>query len=157
NDVEAAEYIEEIQRAAERASALTNQLLTFSRRQMAVLREIDLNRVVRQIDKLLRRIIGEDIALETHLDPELPHVKVDPSHMDQVIMNLAINSRDAMPEGGRLTIETKPVILTNEDPHRHVGVPPGRYVMLAVSDSGVGMNAATRARVFEPFFTTKEK
>jgi signal transduction histidine kinase/CheY-like chemotaxis protein len=157
NDVEAAEYVQEIQRAAERASALTNQLLTFSRRQVAVLREIDLNQVVRQIDKLLRRIIGEDIELEIHLDPELPHVKVDPSHMDQVIMNLAINSRDAMPEGGRLTIETRPVTLTDEDPRRHIGVLPGRYVMLAVRDTGVGMTAATRARVFEPFFTTKEK
>src|SRR5215471_9769303 len=157
NDAAAMEYVEEIQRAAERASGLTNQLLTFSRRQVAVLREINLNQVVRQIDKLLRRIIGEDIDLETHLQPDLPHVKVDPSHMDQVIMNLAINSRDAMPEGGRLTIETASVTLTDEDPKRHIGVAPGNYVMLAVSDSGVGMNAATRARVFEPFFTTKEK
>jgi signal transduction histidine kinase len=156
-DAEALEYAEEIQQAAERASALTNQLLAFSRRQVAVPRVIELNRVVHQIDKMLRRIIGEDIVLETNLSQSLPRVKVDPSHMDQVIMNLAINSRDAMPNGGNLTIETAEVELEKDDHSRHTGVAPGHYVMLAVSDTGIGMDEATRARAFEPFFTTKDK
>src|SRR5215471_9901400 len=106
NDPEAREFAEEIQRAAERASALTNQLLAFSRQQVAVLRVVDLNEVVRNMDKMLRRLIGEDIVLEGKLTGGLPRVKVDPSHMDQVILNLAVNSRDAMPDGGRLVIET---------------------------------------------------
>jgi signal transduction histidine kinase len=156
-DAEAREYSEEIQRAAERASALTNQLLTFSRRQVAVPRVIELNRMVQLIDKMLRRIIGEDVVLQTHLSEGLPRVKIDPSHMDQVIMNLAINSRDAMPDGGSLIIETAEVQLGKDDPAPHVGFAPGHYVTLAVIDTGIGMDEATRARVFEPFFTTKDK
>jgi signal transduction histidine kinase/CheY-like chemotaxis protein len=156
-DGEAMEYSDEILHAAERASALTNQLLAFSRRQVAVPRVVDLNEIVLGIDKMLRRIIGEDIQLEVSLSPELPSVKVDPSHIDQVIMNLAVNSRDAMPEGGRLTIETARVELTEDYATRHIGVEAGQYVMLAVSDTGSGMDEATRARLFEPFFTTKEK
>ncbi len=156
-DGPALEYSNEVLHAAERASSLTNQLLAFSRRQVAVPRVVDLNEIVLGIDKMLRRIIGEDIQLEVSLSPELPSVKVDPSHIDQVIMNLAVNSRDAMPEGGKLTIETADVELTKDYAGRHIGVEAGQYVMLAVSDTGSGMDDATRARLFEPFFTTKEK
>jgi two-component system cell cycle sensor histidine kinase/response regulator CckA len=153
----ALEYSDEILHAAERASSLTNQLLAFSRRQVAVPRVVDLNEIVLGIDKMLRRIIGEDIQLEASLAPELPSVKVDPSHIDQVIMNLAVNSRDAMPAGGKLTIETAGVELTKDYAGRHIGVEAGKYVMLAVSDTGSGIDEATKARLFEPFFTTKEK
>jgi signal transduction histidine kinase/CheY-like chemotaxis protein len=156
-DAEALGYVAEVVRAADRASDLTNQLLAFSRRQPAAPRAVDLNQVVRGIDKMLRRIIGEDIELEARLAPGLWQVMVDPSHMDQVIMNLAVNSRDAMPDGGKLTIETANVQLTDEYMALHPGAIPGPYVMLAVSDTGVGMDAATQARAFEPFFTTKEK
>jgi signal transduction histidine kinase len=150
-------FAEEVQRAAERASALTNQLLALSRRQVAVPRLLDLNEVVHHMDRMLLRLIPEDIILETQFAPNLPPVKVDPSHIDQVILNLAINSRDAMPHGGRLLIETAEVDLAADYPGRHIGVAPGRYVMLAVSDTGIGMSDATLARVFEPFFTTKEQ
>jgi len=157
HDPEALDYAAEITRAAERASALTNQLLAFSRRQPSAPQVVDLNHVVRRIDKMLRRIIGEDVELETRLAPELWQVMVDPAHMDQVIMNLAVNSRDAMPEGGKLTIETANVQLTGEYAGSHFGARPGPHVMMAVSDTGAGMDAETQARVFEPFFTTKEQ
>jgi signal transduction histidine kinase len=156
DDPAAADYTSEIRHAAQRATALTNQLLAFSRRQVAVPRVVDLNETVRGIDKMLRRIIGEDVDLRTNLASGLSPVRVDPAHMDQVIMNLAVNSRDAMPRGGSLTIETANVELTEEYAGRHLGVKPGAYVMLAVSDNGCGMDAATQARIFEPFFTTKE-
>lgn len=156
DDAEGLEYAGEVQRAAQRASALTNQLLAFSRRQVTLPRVVDLNDVVRQIDRMLQRIIGEDVELELHLADGLPPVKVDPSNMDQLILNLAVNSRDAMPLGGRLLIETEVVDLSEEYSGRHIGVPAGRYVMLAVTDTGIGMDEATRARIFEPFFTTKE-
>ncbi|HEY2017556.1 MAG TPA: ATP-binding protein, partial [Bryobacteraceae bacterium] len=156
-DPEALDSTQEVLQAATRASALTNQLLAFSRRQVAVTRIVNLNEVVRHIDKMLRRIIGEDVELETRLDPQLLPVKVDPAHMDQVIMNLAVNSRDALPSGGRLTIETANMQLTEEYAGGHMGLAPGPYVVLSVSDNGIGMNAETKARVFEPFFTTKEK
>jgi signal transduction histidine kinase/CheY-like chemotaxis protein len=156
-DGAALEYSDEVLHAAERASALTNQLLAFSRRQVAIPRVVDLNEIVLGIDKMLRRIIGEDIRLEIRLATGLPAVKVDPTHIDQVIMNLTVNSRDAMPDGGKLTIETAEVELSAEYAGRHIGVEAGRYVLLAVSDNGTGMDAATKARLFEPFFTTKEK
>jgi signal transduction histidine kinase/CheY-like chemotaxis protein len=156
-DPDALEYTAEVRRAAERASDLTNQLLAFSRRQPAAPQVVDLNQSVRQIDKMLRRIIGEDIDLEVRLAPDLWRVMVDPAHMDQVVMNLAVNSRDAMPDGGRLTIETANVQLTDEYAAGHLGARPGPYVMMAVSDTGVGMDPETQARVFEPFFTTKEQ
>ena len=120
-------------------------------------RVLDLNQEVRHIDKMLRRIIGEDIELQTRLAPVLSPVKADPSHIDQVIMNLAVNSRDAMPNGGSFLIETADVELTEEYATTHLGVAAGRYVMLAVSDTGTGMDARTNSRLFEPFFTTKEK
>lgn len=157
NDHLASEFIQEIRRAGERATSLTNRLLAFSRRQVAQPRVVDLNESVRGIEKMLGRMIGEDVQLRTSLAPDLLRVKVDPSHMDQVLMNLAVNSRDAMPGGGVLTIETSNVELDKEFAGGHLGVTPGAYVMLAVSDTGCGMDAETLARVFEPFFTTKEK
>ena len=156
-DPVALEYAGEMLQASERAAALTNQLLAFSRRQVAAPRLVDLNELVRHIDKMLRRIIGEDIRLDVRLDPALPPVRVDPTHIDQVIMNLAVNSRDAMPQGGALTLETARVHLTGEDAAGHFELLPGWYAVLTVSDTGTGMDAATRARIFEPFFTTKEQ
>lgn len=148
---------EEIQRAAERAGALTNRLLAFSRRQLIQPRVMNPNTVVEQTEKMLRRLIGEDIELALHLSSDAGNIKVDPSHLEQAIVNLVVNSRDAMPQGGRVTIETQNVVLDESYARSHLGVQPGPFVMLAVSDTGVGMDAETRKRVFEPFFTTKEK
>ena len=117
---------------------------------------LDLNMVVADMDKMLRRLIGENIELATILDPQLCSIKADPGQIQQVILNLAVNARDAMPEVGRLTIETSNIELDDENARWNVGVKPGRYVMLAVNDTGVGMDTQTRERVFEPFFTTKE-
>ncbi len=156
-DATALEYAEEIARASERASGLTNQLLAFSRRQVSIPRVLDLNDVVQSVDKMLTRLIGEDIDVETRLQPEPARVKVDPTHIEQLILNLAVNSRDAMPQGGKLSIETANVEITQEYAAGHVGIAPGPWVMLSVSDTGTGMDAATREHIFEPFFTTKEK
>jgi PAS domain S-box-containing protein len=150
------EYANEIQYASERASGLTGQLLAFSRRQISQPKVLDLNEVVTHAMKMLRRIIGEDIEIASHLEPELGKVKVDPVHIDQVIMNLAVNARDAMPNGGRILLETSNYQLDAEYVGWHAGVEQGSYVMLAISDSGIGMTAETRSRLFEPFFTTKE-
>jgi len=157
DDPVALDYADEILRASERATGLTNQLLAFSRRQVSVPRIVDLNAVVANVDRMLRRVIGEDIELETRLEPLLAPVKVDPSHIDQVILNLAVNSRDAMPDGGKLTIETSNVEVSDDYASGHIGVAVGPHVLLSVSDTGLGMDAATQERVFEPFFTTKEK
>jgi len=157
NNPEALDYAAEILRAGQRASALTNQLLAFSRRQVAVPRSLNLNQTAEHIEKMLRRMIGEDIDLRMKLADGLRSVLADPSHIDQVIMNLAVNSRDAMPQGGTLIIETANVDLTDEYVGRHLDVEPGPYVMLAISDTGSGMDEATRSRIFEPFFTTKEQ
>ncbi|MFI5197022.1 MAG: response regulator [Thermoanaerobaculia bacterium] len=148
--------LEEIQAAAERAAALTNQLLIFSRKQILQPRVVDLSEIVEGVEKILRRLIGEDIEVVTVLSRELPAVRVDPGQMEQVILNLSVNARDAMPRGGRLTIETSEVFLDEEYVSRHTGVVPGRHVMLAVSDTGTGMDSETKSRIFEPFFTTKE-
>lgn len=149
------ESADEILRAGKRASALTSQLLAFSRRQIAVPRVIDLNQAVEQMEKMLRRVIGEDIELIIRTTPELGAMVADPSHIDQVIMNLAVNSRDAMPDGGKLILETANVSLTHEYVGKYLNIQPGSYVMLAVSDTGTGMDEATQSRIFEPFFTTK--
>jgi PAS domain S-box-containing protein len=149
--------IEEINRAADRAADLTRQLLAFSRRQILEMRVLDLNSVLRDLDKMLRRVIGEDIELVTLLAEDLARVKTDHGQMQQVIMNLAVNAKDAMPNGGKLTIETANVELDETYARSHVAVIPGRYAMLSVSDTGVGMTAEVKEQVFEPFFTTKEK
>ncbi len=148
--------LEEIKRTADRATALTAQLLAFSRRQAMEPKVLDLNRVVAEIEPMLRRLIGEDIHLLTLLEPGLSGVRADRGQLEQVIMNLAVNSRDAMPDGGLLTIETANVYLDGPYAREHVGVEPGQYVMLAVSDNGIGMDAETQEHLFEPFFTTKD-
>jgi signal transduction histidine kinase/ActR/RegA family two-component response regulator len=148
--------IESIRSAGERAATLTRQLLAFSRQQVLSPRIVDLNQAVQETEKMLHRLLGEDILLVTRLDRSLFKVKVDPGQIDQVIMNLAINARDAMPQGGKLTIETQNVSLDQTYAAEHLGVTPGPYVMLAVSDTGIGMDQETQARIFEPFFTTKD-
>jgi two-component system cell cycle sensor histidine kinase/response regulator CckA len=149
--------IDEIQKGTETAAALTRQLLAFSRRQVMEMKVFNLNDLLRDLDKMLRRVIGEDIKLVTFFADDLGRVKADPGQIEQVIMNLAVNARDAMLNGGKLTIETANVILDDEYAHRHVAVKPGPYVMVSVSDTGLGMTSEIRERVFEPFFTTKEK
>jgi len=147
---------EQIRQAGEKASRLNRQLMAFSRQQVLQPKVLDLNAVVANIDTMLQRVIGEDIDLLTILSPGLASVKADPGQIEQVLMNLVVNARDAMPAGGRLTIETADVVLDTDYARTHVAVNPGRYVMLAVSDNGCGMDAETQARIFEPFFTTKE-
>jgi len=149
------DYADEIHRAAERAGALTNQLLAFSRRQIIQPRVINVNAVVENTEKMLRRLIGEDIHLLLHLAPEIGNIKADPSHIEQAIVNLVVNARDAMPQGGRISIETCNVALDENYARSHMGVRPGLFVMIAVSDTGHGMDAETKRRMFEPFFTTK--
>ncbi|HEV8266250.1 MAG TPA: response regulator [Gemmatimonadales bacterium] len=151
-----AEDVDEIRKAARRAAALTRQLLAFSRKQVLEPRVLDVNGLVENLDKMLQPVLGENVDLTAHLAPDLHAVRADPNQLEQVILNLAINARDAMPRGGKLTIETANVDLDEEYAARHVAVVPGRYVMLAVSDTGTGMDAQTQARIFEPFFTTKE-
>jgi nitrogen-specific signal transduction histidine kinase len=148
-------YIEEIQSAAFRATNLSRQLLAFSRQQVMSPRVIDLRAVVTDLSKMLRRLIGEDIELSVTTGSEVAQAKADPGQIEQVIVNLAVNARDAMPEGGKLHID-----VTTTEPQqrlpRQVGLRPGPYVVLTVSDTGTGMTAAVRAHIFEPFFTTKE-
>ncbi len=144
-----------IDQAADRASALTRQLLAYSRRQVLQPKIINLNSLVVNLDKMLQRVIGEDIDIRTIAAPNLGSVKSDPGQIEQVIMNLAVNARDAMPNGGDLTLETANVDLDDISAQKHPGTVAGRYVMLAVSDTGIGMDAETRSHIFEPFFTTK--
>jgi two-component system, cell cycle sensor histidine kinase and response regulator CckA len=144
--------LEQIQQAGERAAALTRQLLAFGRKQMLQPVVLDLNAIIARMEKLLRRLIGEDVQLLTELEPRLPGVKADPTQVEQVLLNLAVNARDAMPDGGTLTIRTGLALLDGERPELR----PGPHALLAVTDTGCGMDEATRARVFEPFFTTKD-
>jgi len=149
--------IVEIQNAGQRAAALTRQLLAFSRKQLLEPEVLSINKVVTGIEIMLRRLLGEDIDIEVHRADELGSVLADPGQIEQVIMNLAVNARDAMPQGGKLTIETINAELDEGYAEQHVAVKPGRFVMLSVTDTGSGMDAETRAHIFEPFFTTKEK
>jgi PAS domain S-box-containing protein len=148
--------IEEIKKAGVRSASLTHQLLAFSRQQILQPRVLNLNGIITNTSDMLQRLIGEDVHLITILNSKAGQVKVDPGQLSQIIMNLAVNARDAMPQGGNLTIETANVVLDSDYTHQHASVPPGAYVMLAVSDTGTGMNAETQKHIFEPFFTTKD-
>ncbi len=150
------EELEEIRKAGERAASLTRQLLAFSRKELLQPQVLDLNALVANLDKMLRRLIGEDIELVTIFGPRLEPVEADPAQLEQVVLNLVVNARDAMPQGGKIVIETKNLELDEAYAHQHVSVSPGRYVMLAVSDQGSGMNAETLKHIFEPFYTTKQ-
>jgi two-component system cell cycle sensor histidine kinase/response regulator CckA len=148
--------LEVAEAAAWRGANLTRQLLAFARKQVVEPRVLNLNAVILDLEKMLARLIGEDIELLTRPAPNLGAVKADPGHIEQVIINLAVNARDAMPAGGQLTIETADAELDEDYARQHVGVVPGPYAMLAISDTGVGMEAAVRQEIFEPFFSTKE-
>ncbi len=149
--------VSEIKAATQRAASLTRQLLALSRRQVLQPKVLDVNAVVWETHKLLRRLIPENIELVPVLDPNLQPVKVDPAQIQQILINLVVNARDAMPQGGKVVIETANVELDEEYAGRHIEVQPGRYVMLAVSDNGSGIDEPTQARIFEPFFTTKQE
>jgi nitrogen-specific signal transduction histidine kinase/ActR/RegA family two-component response regulator len=156
-DSRARRDIEEIQNAGERAADLTRQLLAFSRRQVLTPRPLDLNAVVQNMEGLLRRLIHEDVELVTVCAPNLEIVRADQGQVEQILMNLAVNARDAMPRGGTLTIETKNRELDERYAREHVTLRAGSYVLLEVRDTGEGMNEETKSRMFEPFFTTKEQ
>ncbi len=151
-----ADEVREIRTAGDRAVTLTRQLLAFSRKQVLKPEIVNLNEIIKGLEKMLHRLIGEDVELVASLAPDLGLVKADPGQMEQVIMNLAINSREAMPTGGKLTIETRNVELEEDYVRHHLEVRPGPYVMMAVTDTGTGMDQEVLARIFEPFFTTKE-
>jgi signal transduction histidine kinase len=153
---EARNHIEQIRRAADRAASLTRQLLVFSRKQIMQTRVMNLNETIGELEGILRRLIGEDVKLETRYAPNLDSVQADPNQMEQVIINLAVNARDAMPEGGRLVIETRNADVQGEAAERNHEIEPNRYCLLLVSDTGHGMSDEIRSRIFEPFFTTKE-
>jgi CheY-like chemotaxis protein len=149
--------LDEIKHAGERATLLTKQLLAFSRHQVVNPQILDLNQIIGSLEKMLRRLLREDVELVTVAAPGLPGCRCDAGQIEQLIMNLAINGRDAMPEGGKLTVATADVQLDEAFARGHLGVRAGRHVMLTVADTGIGMDQATQARIFEPFFTTKEK
>jgi nitrogen-specific signal transduction histidine kinase/CheY-like chemotaxis protein len=149
--------IDEIRKAGARAGDLTRQLLLFSRQQVLEPKVLDLNEVLTGMEKMLRRLIGEDVELVSTPSASIGRVRADPGSIEQVIMNLVVNARDAMPIGGKLTIETGNATLDEAYAREHLGVKPGPHVLLAVSDTGTGMDKATQARIFEPFFTTKER
>jgi PAS domain S-box-containing protein len=149
--------LEEIKKAGERAATLTKQLLAFSRQQVLEPRVLDINELVVATGKMLERLIGEDIELTVRPGNGLGLIRVDPGQFDQVLMNLAVNSRDAMPDGGKVTIETSNAVLDDEYAETHLGALPGRYVMLSVTDTGIGMDKDTQGKIFDPFFTTKDE
>jgi CheY-like chemotaxis protein/two-component sensor histidine kinase len=149
--------LQEIQNAAQRATDLTRQLLAFSRRQILEPKVLDINDLIKNLDKMLRRIIGEDIELVTLFADDLGRIKIDPGRFEQMILNLVVNAREAMASGGKLTIEAANAELDEEYSHAHLSVSPGRYVLLSISDTGVGMSKEVKDKIFEPFFTTKEK
>jgi CheY-like chemotaxis protein len=146
----------EVLEAGKRAAALTGQLLMFSRQNRAEMQVVRLNKVLAGVARMLERLVGEDVVMELRLAEELGHIKADPRHLEQVVMNLAANARDAMPTGGTLAIETAPVVMDTVQAAQHVGLKPGRYAMLVVSDTGTGIKPEVAAHLFEPFFTTKE-
>jgi two-component system cell cycle sensor histidine kinase/response regulator CckA len=147
--------VNEISRAAERATALTAQLLAFSRRQIVTMNVLDVNAAVAKVEPMVRQLIGEDLRLIVSLDPSAGHICADGGQIDQIIVNLVVNARDAMPDGGTVTIESGNAVFDDAAARGHAGVTPGSYVFLAVRDTGVGMDRATRDHMFEPFFTTK--
>src|SRR5574341_1181160 len=147
----------QIRTVADRAAALVRQLLAFSRRQPLQPKLVSLNAVIADLEQMLRRLVGANVLLFTAPDPGLCRVKADPGQLEQVVVNLAVNARDAMPQGGRLTIATAMAEPDEAFAQQHFGVSPGPYAVLSVTDTGVGMNAETQARIFEPFFTTKER
>jgi len=151
------EDVREIERAAARAAELTHQLLAFSRKQVLLPRSLDLNAALAQIMRMLTRLVGEHIEVTVIPEPALGQVQVDAAQLEQVIVNLVVNARDAMPDGGRLTIETQNVTLEKGSTSQHIGAPPGPYVLVAFTDTGIGMDPATQDRIFEPFFTTKDR
>jgi len=153
----ASEYATEIEKASQRAVSLTRQLLAFSRQQVLEPVVLNLNTLLSDLEKMLPRLIGEDVALSLKLHPDLDHVKADPSQIEQVVMNLAVNARDAMPDGGKLFIETSNVELDMNFVHQHPGSRSGAYVMLRVTDTGTGIDPEIQSQIFEPFFTTKER
>ena len=151
-----AKHLAQIERAAERGASLTRQLLAFSRQQVVFPKALDLNSIINNINEMLARVIGEDIVLLFRPADRLPAIKCDPGQIEQIVMNLAVNARDAMPHGGRLSIETRVVEFDEPQRGEHGTAAPGRYVMLSISDTGCGMDEAIKAHLFEPFFTTKE-
>ena len=148
--------VQSIQQAADRAATLTRQLLAFSRKQLLELKVVDVNRVIGDMERLLRPLIGENIELVTHLSPDTGHTRADAGQLEQVVMNLVVNAKDAMPEGGKLTVQSSDVTV-RQNFREHRFIQPGRYAVISVSDSGLGMDKDTQSRIFEPFFTTKEK
>ncbi len=151
------EDVGEIHKAGERAAALTRQLLAFSRQQIAQPRVVDVNEIIGGMERMVRRVVGDRVELELQLTSPLAPVKADPGLLEQVLLNLIVNARDAMPDGGRIVVTTTPTILADSDAHVDLGVTPGPHVVLSVADTGVGMSADAQARLFEPFFTTKER
>src|SRR5581483_9565469 len=146
-----------IQLAADRATTLTRQLLAFSRKQLLELKVVDVNAIVQDMERLLRPLIGENVQLITILSPSAVHTRADAGQLEQVLMNLVVNAKDAMPEGGRLMIQTQNIVMDESHRRGTQFIRPGSYVMLSVSDTGSGMDKETQSRIFEPFFTTKEK